>query len=107
MNDATVTQISDEDINRRVQWNGAMIFTIATPDERRPLYEYGRFLLARIEPTTGCTLRFYNALDTIMPRLPDYKAFVEEVGSMSYMLTRFQCRLAVYIARNDFTVMGL
>lgn len=106
MNDTTIPQqLTNERITQRVEMNGMSIFKVATPEERRPLYEYGRFLQARMEPTTGCTLRFYGALRTLAPRLPDYQALIDETALYPEVLSRFQSRLAVYIARNDFEVM--
>ena len=102
MNENIVTEVpTNESIDKRVELNGAMIFMKSTAEERGPIYEYGRYLLARIEPTPGCTLRFYAALRDLAPRLPDYQALIDQTALYPAAMSRFQARLAVYVARNE------
>jgi len=80
---------------------GQMILKIATPAERQPIREYGRCLLAGFPPPTRTTVQMFAALHALASRLPGYLRFISTISRDSAALSRFEDRIALYVARHE------
>lgn len=80
---------------------GHMILKITTPAERQPIHDYGRCLLAGYPPPTRTTIQMFAALHALSSRLPGYLRFVSTISRDSSALSRFEDRIAVYVAQHD------
>lgn len=80
---------------------GRMILKITQPAERQPIADYGRCLLAGFPPPTRTTIRMFAALHSLSNRLPGYLRFVSGLSTDSAALSRFEDRIARYVARNE------
>jgi hypothetical protein len=80
---------------------GAMILANASPEERRPIYEYGRHVLAGAQPSHGCTVRFFGALAQLTPRLPGYADCIATLADSEQAISAFQGKIALFVLLRD------
>lgn len=80
---------------------GVLILLNASPEERLPIYEYGRHILAGAPPTHGCAVRFWGALTALTPRLPGYPDCIATLMSDSAAISQFQSKIALFVVLND------
>ncbi len=79
---------------------GRMILKVATPAEREPIRAYGRCLLAGFPPPTRATVHMFAALHSLSNRLPGYLRFVSTISLHTSALSRFEDRIALYVAQH-------
>lgn len=85
---------------------GDMILSNASPEARRPVYEYGRYVLAGAEPTHGASVRFFGALYDLTPWMPGYAEHVATLKSSPTAISRFQSGIALHVLLHDKVVHG-
>lgn len=76
---------------------GDMILAHSTLDERMPIYEYGRHVLAGADPSHGTAVRFFGALYDLTPRMPGYAEHIERVKTCPQAISLLQSKIALYV----------
>ena len=80
---------------------GKMILKITTSAERAPIRDYGRCLLAGYPPSSRTTVLLFQALSKLSNRLPGYLRLVGILSRDPADLSRFEDRIALYIAQHE------
>jgi hypothetical protein len=103
MTENTVSQLpSNDTINENAKAIAAMMMQVATFEERQPIVDYGRCLLAKVEPPSNFTLRFFAGMSKLAPRLPDYQTFTRDNVMYESAISTLQCRIAVIVVRHEY-----
>jgi hypothetical protein len=92
---------SPESIESEGDAFGRMILMITSPAEREAITDYGRCLLAGFPPPTRTTVHMFAALHSLSNRLPGYLRFVSGISTDSAALSRFEDRIALYVAQHE------
>lgn len=100
-NSVQPTQPVDQD----AQKYGDMILLNSTLEERMPVYDYGRHLLAGAEPSHGTAVRFFGALYTLSARMPGYAEHIARIKACPEAISAFQSRIALYVLLNEKAVL--
>ncbi|MEO8608927.1 MAG: hypothetical protein ABI690_13635 [Chloroflexota bacterium] len=88
-------------IDQDAQKFGDMILSNSTIEERLPVYEYGRYLLAGAEPTHGTSTRFFGALYILSKRMPGYNQHIAVIKSDPGAISLLQSKIALYVLLNE------
>lgn len=83
---------------------GALLLANSSNDEREPIYNYGRHMLAAAQPSAGCIARFVAALYTLTPRMPGYAKQVAALATEPQTISLLQSNIALYVVLNDKAV---
>lgn len=85
---------------------GAMILAKSTPEERQPVVEYGRYILAGAPPSHGCATRFFGAIYILSKRMPGYNECIAAMKTEAGAISRLQSKIALYVLLNEPAVQG-
>lgn len=102
MNSKSLQRILTADhIDQDAKTIGVLILLNASPEERLPIFEYGRHLLAGAPPTHGCAARFWGAMTALAPRLPGYLDCIAALIDQPAIVSQFQSKIALFVVLND------
>lgn len=93
-------------IDQNAEKFGAMILANSTAEERLPVVEYGRHILAGAPPTHGCATRFFGALYILSKRMPGYNQHIATLQCDPGAISHFQSKIALYVLLNETAVQG-